>query len=384
MRKFDNLKQIQLFQPLFRIDESLNEIKECLEKGWTGIGYKTNIFEEKWKEYTNFPFAHFLNSATAGLHLSIKIFKDKLGWKEGDEIITTPLTFVSTNHAILYENLTPIFADVDEYLSLSPESVESNITSKTKAVMFVGMGGNVGRFLEIKDICRKYNLILILDAAHMGGTKWTNGTHVGSEADATVFSFQAVKNLPSSDSGMICFQDAELDKTARQLSWLGIDKDTYSRFNNTNNYSWYYEVEQLGFKYHGNSITASLCIVALKYLDFDNECRRKLASLYDSVLRKEPSIQLVPINPLNIPSRHLYQVLVEDRDNVILQLKMKNIFPGVHYRDNTEYKIYRYAANTCPNAKIASSKLLSLPLHLNLKEDEVMRVAETLIQICQK
>ena len=91
-------KNIQLFRPVYRVDEILNEIKECLEIGWTGLGYKTVEFEEKWKEYTGLSNAHFLNSATSGLHLAIKILKDELGWGENDEIITTPLTFVSTNH----------------------------------------------------------------------------------------------------------------------------------------------------------------------------------------------------------------------------------------------------------------------------------------------
>src|SRR3990167_8071415 len=107
------MKKIQLFVPAYHIDECLAEIRQCLEIGWTGLGFKTAEFEEAWKKYTGLPNAHFLNSNTIGLHLVVKIYKTKLGWQDGDEIITTPLTFVSTNHAILFENLKPIFADVD-------------------------------------------------------------------------------------------------------------------------------------------------------------------------------------------------------------------------------------------------------------------------------
>lgn len=135
---------IQLFVPTFRIDECLAEIKECLEKGWTGIGYKTVEFEEKWKAYTRLNNAHFLNSDTAALHLAVKVFKIQNGWNDGDEIISTPLTFVSSNHAIMYENLKVVFADVDKYLCLDPRDVEKKITDKTRAIMFVGLGGNVG------------------------------------------------------------------------------------------------------------------------------------------------------------------------------------------------------------------------------------------------
>src|SRR5947207_3271475 len=189
---------IQLFVPTFRIDETLEAIRECLEKGWTGLGFKTTQFEQAWKDYTGLPYAHFLNSATAGLHLAVAQLKRVHGWQDGDEIITTPLTFVSTNHAILYEKLTPVFADVDNYLCLDPQSVEAHLTARTRAVMFVGIGGNPGQYHEIMNICRRYNLKLILDAAHMAGTRWSWGDHIGIGAmtDVSVFSFQAVKNLP--------------------------------------------------------------------------------------------------------------------------------------------------------------------------------------------
>ena len=134
------MEPIQLFVPTFRIDETLDAIRECLEKGWTGLGFKTVEFENAWKDYTGLPYAHFLNSATSGLHLAVAQLKAAQGWADGDEIITSPLTFVSTNHAILYERLQPIFADIDEYLCLNPTAVEAHITPRTRAVVFIGMG----------------------------------------------------------------------------------------------------------------------------------------------------------------------------------------------------------------------------------------------------
>ena len=122
------MSTIQVLKPKFHIDECLAQIRECLEKGWTGSGFKTAEFEQKWKEYTGHPYACYLNSNTSGLHLATNILKRRYGWQDGDEIITTPITFVSTNHAILYENLKPIFADVDEYLCLDPADVEKKIT----------------------------------------------------------------------------------------------------------------------------------------------------------------------------------------------------------------------------------------------------------------
>lgn len=358
---------IQLFVPTFRIDECLEEIRGCLEKGWTGIGYKTVEFEDKWKEYTGFSNAHFLNSATAALHLAIKVLKIQNNWEDGDEVITTPLTFVSTNHAILYENLKAIFADIDEYLCLDPKDVESKITSKTRAIMFVGLGGNTGRYEEIVELCRKYNLKLILDAAHMTGTR-LNGEIVGKEADVICYSYQAVKNLPTADSGMVCFKNKEDDELARKLSWLGIDKDTYAR--DKGNYKWKYEVDYLGYKYNGNSIMAAIALVQLKYIDEDNKYRRKIAEWYDKYL-KDTKVKVINIAPNCESSRHLYIIEVNNRDEVLQKLNENNIFPGVHYRDNTEYSIYSYAKDTCKKAKYISQRIISLPMHLKLTEEDV-------------
>lgn len=368
-------RDIQLFVPNYRTDECLEEIRECLEKGWTGLGFKTLTFEKEWTAYTGLPYSHFVASATAGLHLAVKLLKDKYNWKEGDEIITTPLTFVSTNHAIMYEDMKPVFADVDQYLCLDPVSLQQKITDRTKAVMFVGLGGNVGQLEQVISICQEHGLKLILDAAHMAGTRM-NGRHVGVEADVTVFSFHSVKNLPTADGGMVCFKDEELDAQCRKWTWLGINKDTYQRTASDSAYKWRYDVENVGFKYHGNSIMAGLGLVALKYLDHDNAYRRQVCTWYDQLIDK--SIERVPTASNCESSRHLYQVLVDNRDQVLLELNNRRIFPGVHYADNTAYRMYAEARGTCPRAHKASDRLLSLPLHLKLTYHDVARVAAAL------
>ena len=138
--------------------------------------------------------------------------------------------------------------------------------------------------------------MLILDAAHMAGTR-LHGKHVGHDADCAVFSFQAVKNLATADSGgMICFSDEKRDERARKLSWLGINKDTYSRTTGQDVYKWMYDVEEIGFKYHGNSIMAAMGLVSLKYLDRDNSYRRQLAKWYEDQLGDDELVRIVPIS----------------------------------------------------------------------------------------
>jgi len=373
---------VHLFVPTFRVQECLKEIEECLEKGWTGLGYKTITFEDAWKAYTGFQNAHFLSSNTVGLHLAVKLLKETRGWKDGDEVITTPLTFISTNHAISYEQLKPVFADVDEHLCLDPANVEIKITDRTRAILFVGIGGNTGKYPEIVELCRKHNLALILDAAHMAGTR-LEGKQVGHEADVVVFSFQAVKNLPTADSGMICFKENQLDELARKFTWLGINKDTYSRTNDVGAYKWHYEVEHIGFKYHGNSIMASIALVQLKYLDQDNAYRRQICKWYEDALaiKSNSKIKVIPTATDCESSRHLFQIAVNNRDEVMLALNENDIYPGVHYRDNTEYKVYDYALGTCPNASKLSSQIISLPLHLKINKVDVDYVVDRLSAI---
>lgn len=373
---------VQLFVPNFRIEECLSEIRECLEKGWTGLGFKTAEFETAWKNYTGLPHAHFLNSNTVGLHLAFELFKSKHGWSSDDEVITTPLTFVSTNHAILYAGLKPVFADVDEYLCLDPESVLKRITDKTKALIFVGMGGNTGRYQKILEICRAHDIKLVLDAAHMSGTR-VNGTHIGSDADATIFSFQAVKNLPTADSGMICFKEAEDDERVRKLTWLGINKDTYARTAAQGAYKWMYDVEEVGYKYHGNSIMAAIAIVQLKYLDVDNAFRRQLAVWYRQHLEGHNHVNVVQTVEGCESAQHLLQIRVQNRDNLMLALNEHGVYPGVHYRDNTDYRMYAFAAGTCPNAAAASKEIISLPLHLRMSKADVDLVSELVLKYAQ-
>lgn len=363
---------IQLFVPTFSVDECLSEIRECLEKGWTGLGFKTAEFEKAWLAYTGLPHAHFLSSATAGLHLAMNVFKEEDGWRDGDEVITSPLTFVSSNHAILYENLSPVFADVDQYLCLDPEDVERKITPRTRAVLFIGIGGNTGQFEQIVKICRERKLRLILDAAHMAGTRLHGAT---PSSDCVVYSFQAVKTLPTADSGMICFAEKNLDEIARKKSWMGINKDTFARTSDKGAYRWLYDVEYTGYKYNGNSIMAAIGLVQLRYLDRDNAYRRQISTWYAEGM-DAAGVKYVPTAPGCESSRHLFQIEVGNRNELMLALNESDIFPGVHYRDNREYRMFKREHDDCPNSTRMSERILSLPLHLRLSRKDVETVID--------
>ena len=365
---------IQVLKPKFHVEECLDAVRECLEKGWTGMGFKTVEFENDWKAYTGHKNAYFLNSNTVGLHLAMQILKMENGWQDGDEVITTPITFVSTNHSILYENLHATFADVDEYLCLDPVDVEKKINDKTRAVIFVGYGGRVGQLDKIIELCKKHNLKLILDAAHMSGTK-VNGVCPGTwdGVDVTVYSYQAVKNLATGDSGMICFADEKLDKMARQIAWLGINKDTYAR-SNKGTYAWKYDVDYVGYKYNGNAIMGAIAQVQLKYLDEENNRRRQIVERYNEAFKDNKNIEIVRAPYHDECSYHIYELIVPDREALLNELAAHDIYGGVHYRDNTEYSMYLYANGTCPYAHKVSQHLITLPLHMWLTDEDVEQI----------
>lgn len=367
---------IQVLKPRFHVDECLAQVRECLEKGWTGSGFKTAELEQEWKEYTGHKNACYLNSNTSGLHLAVNILKRAFGWQDGDEIISSPITFVSTNHAIMYENMKPCFADVDEYLCIDPADVEKKINERTRAVMFVGYGGRVGRLDQIIEICKRHGLKLILDAAHMSGTR-VNGVFPGTwdGVDVAVYSYQAVKNLPTGDSGMICFADEKFDAQSRMLSWLGINKDTYSRTSSNGTYKWNYGVDYLGFKYNGNSIMAAIALAQLPYLDEENAYRRKLCGIYDELLSSNPKIKIVGAPYADECAYHIYELIVPDREALLAELAKHDIYGGVHYRDNTEFSMYTYAHGSCPRAHEITQHNITLPLHMWLTEDDVRRIA---------
>lgn len=368
---------IQVLKPKFHVEECLEQVRQCLEMGWTGSGFKTVELENKWKEYTGHANACFLNSNTSGLHLAVNIMKRRYGWQDGDEIISTPITFVATNHAIMYENMKPCFADVDEYLCLDPVDVEKKINERTRAIAYVGYGGRVGKLEQIIALCKKHNLRLILDAAHMAGTR-VNGKMPGTwdGVDVTVYSFQAVKNLPTGDSGMVCFADTDLDKECRMVSWMGINKDTYSRSSSEGTYKWNYGVDYLGFKYNGNAIMAGIALAQLPYLDEENARRREMAAMYDKAFENNANIQIIRANYPDECSYHIYEIAVPDREALLSELAKNDIYGGVHYRDNTEFSMYTYAQGTCPKAHEITRHIITMPLHMYMTDEDVARIAD--------
>ncbi|MFD4179666.1 DegT/DnrJ/EryC1/StrS family aminotransferase, partial [Rhodococcus sp. NPDC058514] len=217
---------IALFQPVHG-EEEIEAVAAVLRSNWWGQGPKTIEFENKFAEFVGAPLAVAVNSATAALHLALKVAD-----VEGYEVITTPMTFVSTNHAILYNNATPVFADIQaDTLNLDPVDIERKITPKTRAIAVVDYGGHPAELDTIFQIAAAYHLVVVEDAAHAAGSLY-KGNPIGSLAPLTCFSFHPVKNLATGDGGMITFANEEWDARLRRLRWVGINRDTWIRSRN--------------------------------------------------------------------------------------------------------------------------------------------------------
>jgi dTDP-4-amino-4,6-dideoxygalactose transaminase len=238
--------------------------------------------------------------------------------------------------------------------------------------MFVGLGGNFGELADIFELCQKQNLKLIVDAAHMAGST-SNGMHANKFGDITIYSFQAVKNLPTADSGILCTEDPVIDRLARKLSWLGIDKDTYQRAKG-GSYKWDYDVTEIGHKYHGNSIVASIALAQLPHLEADNCTRRNIAAWYKQYL-DSPHVKIIEHSNTDSSSYHLFQVRVPNRAKLMDHLSSQGISTGVHYKDNTLYPMYRSCVSHAYNARSFWETLLTLPCHLNVNETDVKRIS---------
>lgn len=370
-------KMIPLFRPHFRVEESLESIRGTLEKGWTGQGDLTDVFEDAWSKFVGRKNCVMLNSASAALHLAIESMKIAREWGPDSEVISTPLTFVSTNHAILWSGLVPVLADVDDDLCLSPESVLASITQKTKAVIFVAIGGGSGRIGEIEKICRDRGIALILDASHASGST-LSGRAIGIAFDAVCYSFQAVKNLPTGDSGLLSMLLDGEHAIVKRLSWLGISESTFAR-TKPGGYKWEYDVEYAGYKYNANSVMAALALVSLKYLNEDNQLRRSMVHQYAKLIGKSASVQIISQSNSEESARHLFQVYVRDRKRVASAMAENRIGIGVHYRSNCEYPMYQHFKEKTPNATHYSEGIVSLPMYIGLTTDEQSKIVQVLV-----
>ncbi|MBI2873250.1 MAG: DegT/DnrJ/EryC1/StrS family aminotransferase [Chloroflexi bacterium] len=362
---------IPVFKPCYD-EEEVQAVAEVLRSGWIGLGPRTRQFEHAFAGYVEAPFAVATNSATAALHLALKVAN-----VEGHEVITTPMTFVSTNHAILYNNGIPVFADIEpDTLNVDVRSVEELLSPRTRAIVVVHYGGHACDMDAIMELARLRGIPVIEDAAHACGAQY-KGKRIGGLGNLTCFSFHAVKNLATGDGGMITCTDPQVAERLDHLRWVGISKDTWRRAGEETRYSWFYGVEDVGFKYHMNDIAAALGLVQLAKLDRTNARRREIVARYNQGFAGLEWLETPVEKPYAHSSWHNYVVKAERRDELIQFLGERGISAGMHYYPNHLYEIYEPYRRPLPVTDRVWRRLVTLPLFPDLTDSQVEHIIET-------
>jgi perosamine synthetase len=363
---------IPVFKPSYDQQE-IEALKGPFSTGWIGLGPKTKEFEQKFAQFIGTKYAVGLNSGTAALHLAMRVMD-----VEGGEVITTPITFVSTNHAILYNDATPVFADVEEdTLNINPNEIEKLITRRTKAIVVVHYGGHACDMDSIMELACKHRLKVIEDCAHACGGSY-NDQPIGSIGDIACFSFHAVKNLACGEGGMITLNNEDLDKRLRSLRWLGITKGTWDRAK-VEAYSWFYNVEEVGYKAHMNDIPAVLGLVQLKKLVDLNNRRRKVVEEYNAAFSRLDWLKTPVEKSYTRSALHNYVVKVEQRDRFVQYMADKGVSTGVHYYPNHLYPVYKPFYRKLPVAESVWQKIVTLPLFPDLTPSQINYIIESVL-----
>jgi perosamine synthetase len=358
---------IPLFKPSMD-NEEIEAVTSVIKSGWVGLGPKTKEFEEKFAKFIGTKYAVGFNSCTAALHLAIKV----LDIKPGSEIITTPMTFISTAFAADYNGIKPVFADIQrDTLNIDPEDIRKKITDKTKAIIAVHFGGHACDMDKIMAIAKEYNLYVIEDAAHAAGSE-INDKKLGTFGDMSCFSFHAVKNMTIGDGGMLATNNEAYYNRLKKLVWCGIDKSTFAR-QDKDKYSWDYNVEEIGYKFHLNDLLSSIGIVQLKKLEKMNERRRQIKSKYNQAFKSLNFIE-VPVDKKGIKSschNYVAKITKGDRNELIGYLRKNGITAGVHYKPVYLFPVYSHIKANCPVTDKVWKELITLPVFPDMTDEEI-------------
>ena len=337
-------------------------------------GPKIGELEEKLCRVTGAKYAVAVSNGTAALHVACLA----AGIGEGDEVITTPITFAASANCALYCGARPVFADIDEKTwNIDPASVRERITERTKAVVAVDFTGQSAQLDELLSICHEKGILLITDGAHSIGTKY-KGRPTGSIADMTTFSFHPVKTVTAGEGGAVTTNDPALYE---KLS-------LYRAHEKQPDGPWYYEQVALGYNYRMTDIQAALLISQLDKLDRFIQRRKEIVARYNEAFRKIPQLIVQEEIPESDTARHLYIIRIRtgsltiDRKGFFDALDAENIRCNVHYIPVYYFPWYQklgYRKGLCPKAEKLYEGILTLPLHYNLTDgdvDDVIRAVE--------
>ncbi|MGD9153205.1 MAG: DegT/DnrJ/EryC1/StrS family aminotransferase [Gammaproteobacteria bacterium] len=341
-----------------QIQNELEKAIDCvIKKGDFISGDLINKFEENFARFCNVKYAVGCSSGTSALHLALL----SCGIKAGDEVITTPHTFIATAEAISQVGAKPIFVDINaQTFNIDPNKIEQAITKKTKAIIPVHLYGQCADMQPIIKIAKKYKLKIIEDAAQAHGASY-NHQNAGSFGDTACFSFYPGKNLGAfGDAGIVVTNNKALAEKMRVLANHGRKAK--------------YEHSILGYNYRLDTIQAAILNIKLKHLSKWNKARKRIAEVYNKKLASILELSLPTVQNNNEHVYHLYVIKTKQRNKLQKYLSQKGIATGIHYpiplHLQKAYSFLGHKKGDFPEAEKIAKQILSLPMHPYLNQQQ--------------
>lgn len=369
-------------------DDDIAEVVDSLKSNWISKGPKTMEFEKRFAEYVGAKYAIAVNSCTAGLHLSLVA----AGIGEGDEVITTPMTFAASANVIIHTGAKPVFVDIDPItMNIDVNKISEKITPRTKAIIPVHMAGLPCQMDEIIAIAQRHNLFVLEDAAHAVYTKYKE-TLIGTHGNAASFSFYATKNVATGEGGMVTTNDEALAEKIRIMSSHGMSRNAWSRYAVSG--SWYYEILYPGYKDNMTDIQAALGLTQLAKLERMQGLRVEIAVRYNEEFGKLPELEVPVELAYARHAWHLYILklnldkLAIDRAQFIEELKAENIGTSVHFIPVHMHPYYRdtygYQHGDFPVAEATFERIISLPLYPKMTVQDTEDVISAVKRVVER
>lgn len=362
-------------------------VLDVLKSDYLTCGPKISELERRLCEITGAKYAVAVSNGTAALHIACLA----AGVGEGDEVITTPITFAASANCALYCGARPVFADINEKTyNIDPDSVRAHVTERTRAVVAVDYTGQSAQLDELLEICRERGLLLITDGAHSIGTKY-KGRPTGSIADMTTFSFHPVKTVTAGEGGAVLTNDEKLYEKLSLFRTHGITRNP-ALMSREPDGPWYYEQVELGYNYRMTDIQAGLLISQLNKLDVFKARRREIVRKYDEAFSELPQIVVQQEIPESDTTRHLYILRIDperltiDRKQFFEALGAENVCCNVHYIPVYYFPYYQklgYQKGLCPKAEKLYEEIISLPLYYGMSDQDVEDVIAAVKKIAQ-
>lgn len=369
-------------------EDDIKAVSEVLRSDYLTCGPQVTKMEEALKEYTGAKYAVAVSNGTAALHCACIA----AGVGEGDEVITTPITFAASANCALYCGAKPVFADINpETYNIDPQSIREHITAKTKAVVAVDFTGQAVQHKEIREICDEFGLVFIEDAAHSLATKY-NGQQVGSLADLTTFSFHPVKTVTGGEGGAILTNNEKYYQKLVLAHAHGITHDENLMEEAPHEGPWYYEEISLGFNYRITDFQAALIVSQMKKLDKFAARRKAIVKTYDEAFKQIPEIFVQKEIPESDTCRHLYIIQLRldklkcTRKEFFDAMSAENVQCQIHYVPVYWFPYYKhlgYEKGLCPHAEKMYQGIMSIPLYPKMTDQDVEDVINAVKKIVE-